>query len=560
MFHSKTPLAAVIAALMLASCGSDNGTNTVEAPVNDTPDTETPTQTDDNTGGDAPITINAVSFKQTSTGMGYTYSVDGEVSVLLSSSGELSVQVLDKTDFSLYTFDNDAVDESACTTDGCITNWPPLLAGADAEATEPMSLVDRTDGYRQWALRGKPLYFFAGDTEALAVNGQGVGGVWRTAVDEPVTWNRSEDNDADGVYLTSAGKVWTTQRDSTSAFSVVEQTTVGMSLYTFDVDEKGSASCNNACLDNWPALLAAEGDTASAPYSLIERTIGDTTAAKQWALYGKPLYFYAGDNSAGDTNGKDLNNWRLARPVPTRWAESERGTILTAAGLALAAAPVDNVETTTSAPKDGYALYTFDNDTDAGSQCTGGCLSNWPALMAAEGAEPYGAYTLVMRDSGEYQWALNGEPLYFFAGDTQAGDINGDEAGGVWHLARPVPVTADSHDTAGVIFTAHGTLLNKTGEEDNSLLGHSLYIFEEDTDGVSTCYGGCEGVWPPLFASATANDFGYFTVVRRDDPNTAGVDEVFQWAYKNQPLYFVNTDTTPGDINGVYGTWKLATP
>lgn len=33
----------------------------------------------------------------------------------------------------------------------------------------------------------------------------------------------------------------------------------------------------------------------------------------------------------------------------------------------------------------------------------------------------------------------DGRPTYFYAGDTAPGDAKGDGAGGVWHLATPVP-------------------------------------------------------------------------------------------------------------------------
>jgi hypothetical protein len=35
------------------------------------------------------------------------------------------------------------------------------------------------------------------------------------------------------------------------------------------------------------------------------------------------------------------------------------------------------------------------------------------------------------------QWAFDGRPLYYFAGDAKAGDANGDGSGGVWHVVRP---------------------------------------------------------------------------------------------------------------------------
>ena len=34
------------------------------------------------------------------------------------------------------------------------------------------------------------------------------------------------------------------------------------------------------------------------------------------------------------------------------------------------------------------------------------------------------------------QWAFKGKPVYLFAGDVKAGDVNGDKQGGVWHVLR----------------------------------------------------------------------------------------------------------------------------
>ena len=45
-------------------------------------------------------------------------------------------------------------------------------------------------------------------------------------------------------------------------------------------------------------------------------------------------------------------------------------------------------------------------------------------------------FLIVKRDDGTSQWAFKGMPLYFFAGDAKAGDVNGDNQGGVWHVLR----------------------------------------------------------------------------------------------------------------------------
>jgi predicted lipoprotein with Yx(FWY)xxD motif len=86
----------------------------------------------------------------------------------------------------------------------------------------------------------------------------------------------------------------------------------------------------------------------------------------------------------------------------------------------------------------GRTLYTFDKDTAGKSNCTGGCLTAWPAYVAKEGATAKGEFTLI-EANGAKQWAFKGMPLYYFAGDTQAGDRNGDGSGGVWHVVTSTP-------------------------------------------------------------------------------------------------------------------------
>ena len=75
----------------------------------------------------------------------------------------------------------------------------------------------------------------------------------------------------------------------------------GMTLYTFDKDVGGSGKsvCNGQCASNWPPFIATDTDKASGDYSLITRDDGK----KQWALKGKPLYYWAKDVKPGDKTG-----------------------------------------------------------------------------------------------------------------------------------------------------------------------------------------------------------------------------------------------------------------
>ena len=88
------------------------------------------------------------------------------------------------------------------------------------------------------------------------------------------------------------------------------------------------------------------------------------------------------------------------------------------------------------ASKEGKTLYTFDKDAAGKSNCNGGCAAAWPPFMVATPALAGGDFSIVKRDDGASQWAFKGMPLYFFAGDAKAGDVNGDNQGGVWHVIR----------------------------------------------------------------------------------------------------------------------------
>ena len=77
----------------------------------------------------------------------------------------------------VYTFDQDAAGASSCYGD-CAEEWPPVTAAADAQPFGQMSVVTRTDGARQWAYDGKPLYLYHDDDAPGDVEGDGEGGVW----------------------------------------------------------------------------------------------------------------------------------------------------------------------------------------------------------------------------------------------------------------------------------------------------------------------------------------------------------------------------------------------
>jgi predicted lipoprotein with Yx(FWY)xxD motif len=88
--------------------------------------------------------------------------------------------LVDAKGMTLYVFDRDAGGKSACN-GTCATNWPPLMAAADAKASGDWSVVTRDDGGKQWAYKGKPLYTWAKDGKAGDTTGDNVNNVWHVA-------------------------------------------------------------------------------------------------------------------------------------------------------------------------------------------------------------------------------------------------------------------------------------------------------------------------------------------------------------------------------------------
>ena len=86
----------------------------------------------------------------------------------------------------LYIFTKDTGGASACT-GACATKWPPfILAAGDTikggdGVTGTFATIKRDDGSMQVTYKGAPIYYFASDTKAGDVTGQGVGGVWFVA-------------------------------------------------------------------------------------------------------------------------------------------------------------------------------------------------------------------------------------------------------------------------------------------------------------------------------------------------------------------------------------------
>jgi predicted lipoprotein with Yx(FWY)xxD motif len=92
--------------------------------------------------------------------------------------------------------------------------------------------------------------------------------------------------------------------------------------------------------------------------------------------------------------------------------------------------------------EDGKTLYRFEADSTNKSNCSGGCLNLWPPVMANGKATAGSGVTggMIGTATGSSQVTYAGHPLYWFSGDTKAGDTNGEglnDFGGEWYAISP---------------------------------------------------------------------------------------------------------------------------
>ena len=217
----------------------------------------------------------------------------------------------------------------------------------------------------------------------------------------------------------------------------------------------------------------------------------------------------------------------------------------------------------------GMTLYLFTKDTTANeSVCDGDCATNWPPVPAEGLSLPEGVpgeLGSIDRADGVKQASYNGIPLYLFAGDSAAGDINGEGVGGAWFVVAPgathgACAAAPGEGTPSPASTLHIGFTDELGPFLTDANGITLYLFTKDTvANESTCEGDCLANWPAASAEGTltlpAGIPGELTAITRADGSQ-------QLAYSGIPLYHYAADKAAGDANGqdVGDVWYVVTP
>ncbi|MDB5424104.1 MAG: hypothetical protein JWQ29_1520 [Phenylobacterium sp.] len=217
---------------------------------------------------------------------------------------------------SLYILDEDPK-RSPCE-DACAKTWPPFLAGELAQASADWSLVERTDGARQWAYRGRPLHTFVGDERQTDTGGNGIG-KWRAALLQALPTPPPAVHKA----MSTAGEVLTDKHGKTLyRFLCTEYSPDRLNCDGPDSTQLYRLSiCGGPekCGQTW-RYLPAEGPAPGAggvwsvvsvdPVSGVFCTNrAQTCTQRVWAYYGRPVYTFAGDLRPGDIAGDQIRTF-----------------------------------------------------------------------------------------------------------------------------------------------------------------------------------------------------------------------------------------------------------
>ncbi len=94
----------------------------------------------------------------------------------------------------------------------------------------------------------------------------------------------------------------------------------GRTLYLFGKDTGPKSTCSGACSANWPPFTTrAKPQAGSGASSSAIKTTTRTDGKLQVIYNGHPLYYFSGDQSAGQMNGEGVNafgaKWFVLSPA-----------------------------------------------------------------------------------------------------------------------------------------------------------------------------------------------------------------------------------------------------
>ena len=152
----------------------------------------------------------------------------------------------------------------------------------------------------------------------------------------------------------------------------------------------------------------------------------------------------ASSAAGGTTTTPKTTTSASAAPTSASAAPSSTASGATATGTTLALKTVTGKPGIWLTNSAGRALYLYTADKGTTSECYGACAKAWPPLLTTGPVTISGKFTVpkdlgvTTRTDGTKQVTYGGHPLYYFSGDSAAGQTKGQGLQGAWFLIGPV--------------------------------------------------------------------------------------------------------------------------
>jgi len=209
----------------------------------------------------------------------------------------------------------------------------------------------------------------------------------------------------------------------------------------------------------------------------------------------------------------------------------------------------------------GRSLYFFSNDAADSSACNGGCSVSWPAFYKENPEIGTGLnasdFAVITRSDGSKQNTYKGWPLYYFSGDTNAGDTKGDAVDSSWMIARPdYAVMISKAQLIGldsVLYTSQSIAGVGASQYITDAHGHTLYTYKLDSaskNKFTNSNFSNNAVWPIDTVGAVIGAIP--SILDKTQFTTIDVFGKTQLVYKGHPMYFFGQDNAKrGSTKGV---------
>jgi predicted lipoprotein with Yx(FWY)xxD motif len=408
----------------------------------------------------------------------------GGTTISVATDPKLGKILVGEKGMTLYIFTKDGPNQSNCTSATCLQKWQPLTsqgtptlgAGVDASL---LGTANGSNGAKIVTYNKMPLYYFLKDQKAGDTMGQGFGGFWYAVSSDGKAVDSDSSSEAPAPAATMAPAVTSapdpvsTTAPASMTLSVATDAKLGkflvgpngMTLYMFTLDGPNQSNCNADCIAYWPPLLSNGSPTLGAGVDASLVGSANLPDGTKIVTYNKiPLYFFVKDAKPGDILGQGFaKQWYVVSPDGKAVDDDASSATPAAAGSAapaVAAAPAAvtatvtiteptiNIATVSRLGKilvgdKGMTLYIFTKDTPDKSNCTAACLQKWlpvktlgkPSLGAGVDASLFSTASLA---DGSMVLTYNKMPLYYFSGDSKAGDTKGEGFAGFWFVISPL--------------------------------------------------------------------------------------------------------------------------